>query len=68
MTTKRPDCGRLSDLAPSQLSSARDIFAMKEELSPEGEALWNDVMALIERERHDPNLGRARDFLLVSGI
>lgn len=46
---------------PGRLSSALDIFAMQEELSPEGEALWNDAMAQIERERHDPNLNRMRD-------
>jgi len=46
---------------PGRLSSALDMFAMKEELSPEGETLWNDAMARIERERHDPTLSRSRD-------
>jgi hypothetical protein len=33
---------------------------MKEPLSPEGEALWDEVMAQIERERKDPILNQPR--------
>jgi hypothetical protein len=41
---------------PKSISSALDIFATAESLSPEGETLWNDVMAQIERDRRGPNL------------
>jgi hypothetical protein len=41
--------------------TALDAFAMKEPLSPQGEALWEDVMRRIERDRKDPVLGRSRD-------
>jgi hypothetical protein len=41
--------------------SALDAFAMTEALSPDGEALWDDAMAQIERERRDPLMSRARD-------
>ncbi len=40
---------------------ALDVFAMKERLSPEGEALWEKVMRQIDRDRKDPVLGRPRD-------
>ena|SRR5882724_10268185 len=48
-------------LAPRRAKSALDMFAMPEPLSPEGEALWEEAMAQIERERHDPALNRTRD-------
>jgi len=48
-------------LAPHSMQSALDVFAMSEPLSPEGEALWDEAMAQIERDRHDPVLNRARD-------
>ena len=41
--------------------SALEAFAMKEPLSPQGEALWNEVMAQIEQERRDPALTRLQD-------
>jgi hypothetical protein len=44
---------------PDSGSSALDMFAMVESLSPEGEALWNEAMARIERERRDPDLTQA---------
>jgi hypothetical protein len=37
------------------------MFAMPEPLSVEGEALWDEAMAQVERERHDPALSRTRD-------
>ena len=40
---------------PNSISSALDIFAMAESLSPEGEALWSEAMARIERDRRGPN-------------
>lgn len=45
---------------PPQAESALEAFAMKEPLSPEGEALWDEVMAQIERERNDPVLNQPR--------
>jgi hypothetical protein len=45
----------------SPAMSALDVFAMTEPLSPEGEALWDEAMAQVERERRDPLLNRARD-------
>jgi hypothetical protein len=47
--------------APRHVQSALDIFAMPEPLSTEGEALWDEAMAQVERERHDPALVRPRD-------
>jgi hypothetical protein len=46
---------------PGGASSALDVFAMTEALSPEGEALWDEAMAQVERERRDPGLSRTRD-------
>jgi hypothetical protein len=46
---------------PSQPLTALDVFAMKEPLSPEGEALWEKVMKQIDRDRKDPVLSRPRD-------
>ncbi len=46
---------------PGNALSALDAFAMKEALSPQGEALWKDVMRQIERDRKDPLLSRSRD-------
>jgi len=43
------------------VSSALDIFAMTEALSSEGEALWDEAMAQVERERRNPTLSRARE-------
>ena len=48
-------------LAPRRPQSALDMFAMPEPLSPEGEALWEEAMAQVERERRDPTLNRLRD-------
>jgi hypothetical protein len=42
--------------------SALDLFAMKEPLSPTGEALWDQAMAQVERERKDARLNRSRNF------
>jgi hypothetical protein len=39
---------------PGKALSALDAFTMKEALSPQGEALWKDVMRQIERDRKDP--------------
>jgi hypothetical protein len=49
------------DPEPSHPLTALDVFAMKEPLSPEGEALWDKVMRQIDRDRKDPMLGRPRD-------
>jgi hypothetical protein len=46
---------------PPHAMSALEAFAMNEPLSPQGEALWEEVMRQIERERKDPTLGRVRD-------
>lgn len=44
-----------------QAASALDIFAMTETLSPEGEALWEDGMTQVARERRDARFNRVRD-------
>ena len=49
------------DPEPRNALTALDAFAMREPLSPQGEALWEDVMRQIERDRKDPMLGRPRD-------
>ena len=46
---------------PRQALTALDAFAMKEPLSAQGEALWEDAMAQVERDRKDPDLSRVRD-------
>jgi hypothetical protein len=46
---------------PRQALAALDAFAMNEPLSPKGEALWEDAMAQVERDRKDPALSRLRD-------
>lgn len=43
-----------------QALTALDAFAMKEPLSSQGEALWEDAMAQVERERKDSALNRPR--------
>lgn len=47
--------------APRHAQNALEIFAMPEPLSPEGEALWEEAMAQIERQRRDSTLSRLRD-------
>src|SRR5262245_25676891 len=42
----------------SPTMSALDVFAMPEALSPEGEALWDEAMTQVERERRDPFVNR----------
>jgi hypothetical protein len=46
---------------PGDTLTALDAFAMKEPLSPQGEALWEEVMRRIERDRKDPLLSRPRN-------
>lgn len=46
-------------LAPGPANAA-DQFAMPETLSPAGEALWDDAMAQIERDRKDTRLSALR--------
>jgi hypothetical protein len=41
--------------------TALDAFAMKEPLSPQGEALWEDAMAQVGHDRKDPVLSRLQD-------
>lgn len=50
--------------APGRAANAVDLFAMPEPLSPAGEALWDDAMAQINRDRKDRTLNRARKFTL----
>ena len=40
--------------------TALDIFAMQEPLPAEVEALWEDAMGQIRRDRGDPRFNRAR--------
>jgi hypothetical protein len=62
--TPRPACrdaeqqGDIANVTPSAALTALDAFAMKEPLSPQGEALWDDAMAQVERDRKDPALLR----------
>ena len=46
--------------APRRAQIALDIFAMTEPLTPDGETLWDEAMARIERERQDTALICAR--------
>ena len=41
--------------------TALGVFAMDEPLSAEAEALWDEAMAQVERERKDPSLNHPRD-------
>jgi hypothetical protein len=41
-------------------ANAADLFAMSKPLSPIGEALWDDAIARIERDRKDLGLNRPR--------
>jgi len=63
---QKPEAAKLRTLLgfgpkPGQASSALDIFAMADPLTPEGEALWEDAMAQVARERRDPRFNRPRD-------
>ncbi len=49
------------ELPGDEPRSALDVFAMKEDLSPEGEALWEEAMREGERIRRGPVLNRLRD-------
>ena len=49
------------DPPDEKVRTALDVFAMKEPLSPEGEALWEEAMREGERIRKDPRLNRLRD-------
>jgi len=41
--------------------TALDAFSMPGPLSPDGEALWDDAMAQVQRDRTNPALGHLRD-------
>jgi hypothetical protein len=45
---------------PGRVANAIDLFAMPEPLSPAGEALWDEAMAQIERDRKNSTLNRPR--------
>ncbi len=49
---------------PGRATSAADLFAMSEPLSPAGEALWDEAMAQIERDRKNSALNRPRKLSL----
>ena len=49
------------DPEPRKALSALDAFAMSESLSLQGEAMWEEIMTRIERDRKDPALNRLRD-------
>jgi hypothetical protein len=49
------------ELQPGRLSSALDIFAMKEPLDARTEALWDEAMTQVERARSDKSFNRSRD-------
>src|SRR2546428_3824615 len=46
---------------PERMLSVLDVFAMADSLSAEGEALWDEAIAQIERDGRNPALNRARD-------
>ena len=63
---QKPEAVRLRTLLGfgpkrGQAASAFDIFAMTETLSPEGEALWENAMKRVARERRDARYNRVRD-------
>ena len=45
---------------PGRAANAADLFAMPEPLSPVADALWEDAIARIARDRKDPGLNRPR--------
>jgi hypothetical protein len=45
---------------PGRAVDVIDFFAMPEPLSAAGEALWDDAMARIEKDRKDPTLSGLR--------
>jgi hypothetical protein len=49
---------------PDRAATAVDLFAMPEPPSPAQDALWDDVMGRIERDRKDRKLSRARKLAL----
>lgn len=49
---------------PGRAASAVDLFAMATPVSPAGEALWDDAIEQIGRDRKDPVLSRPRKFAL----
>jgi hypothetical protein len=49
------------DPEPRNALTALDAFAMTEPLSSHGEALWEEAMRQIERDRKDPAFSRLRD-------
>src|SRR5262245_50556971 len=49
------------DTEPRRTRSALDACAMNEPLSSQGEAMWEEIMMRIERDRKDPVLNRLRD-------
>ncbi len=48
----------------NRVTNAAELFAMPERPSPTGEALWDEAMAEIERDRKDPALNRRRKVAL----
>jgi hypothetical protein len=42
--------------------TAFDVFALTKPLSAKGQALWDDAMAQVARDRKNPVLNRARNF------
>jgi hypothetical protein len=48
---KRRDLKRHAVRVLTRTANAADMFAMPEPLSPAGEALWDDAMVQIERDR-----------------
>ena len=48
------------DLRPGRIQTAVDIFAMTEPPTPQAEALWDEAMAKVERDRKNRKLNRMR--------
>jgi hypothetical protein len=52
------------DPEPGKIMSVLEAFAMTEPSSEEGEALWEEAMAQVARDRKDPALNRPRKLRL----
>ena len=45
---------------PGTAPTALDVFAMEESMSPHAEALWDEAIGQVQRERRDASLNRPR--------
>jgi len=62
------EAGRLRQVlgfaqTPGGVATAVDLFAMPERSSPVDDAMWDQAMAQIARDRKDPAVNRPRKFV-----